>query len=261
MRKFKKNQTRNLISDLDQEKDRYNKRAEQELLRANNDETFRIYHSEFINPIFNKYYELIYSTVKPGTCVLEIGAGTGAHTKILIEIGADITVQDISEISLEVLQQKIGRSIKTMTSDMESIPLKQGVFDCIICCNVLSYGSPSKVNQQIFKLLKPGGNLIIMDSLNGNYIYRLNRFLHYLRGERTKSTLKRIPDLNRINQFSARFEYSNLNYFGSYFWIVIPLKFLLGRSIALQINMILEKIRPSGKGAFKFIYVGQKFIT
>ena len=88
MRKFKKNQTRNLISDLDQEKDRYNKRAEQELLRASNDETFRIYHSEFINPIFNKYYELIYSTVKPGTCVLEIGAGTGAHTKILIEIGA-----------------------------------------------------------------------------------------------------------------------------------------------------------------------------
>ena len=132
MRKFKKNQTNNLISDLDQEKDRYNKRAEQELLRANNDVTFRIYHSEFVSPIFNKYYELIYSIVKPETCVLEIGAGTGTHTKILIEIGANVTAQDISEISLEVLQQKFGKSIKTITSDMESIPLKQGVFDCII---------------------------------------------------------------------------------------------------------------------------------
>lgn len=261
MRKFKRNQNKTLISDLEQEKNRYDKRAEQEFKRINNVETFRIYHSELISPIFDKYYELIYSTVKPGMSVLEIGAGTGAHTKILIEIGADVIAQDISEISLDVLQQKIGRSIKTITSDMESIPLKQGVFDCIICCNVLSYGSPSKVNQQIFKLLKPGGNLIIMDSLNGNYIYRLNRFLHYLRGERTRSTLKRIPDLNRINQFSVRFECSNLNYFGSYFWFVIPLKFLLGRSIALQINKVLEKIRPSGKDAFKFIYVGQKFIT
>ena len=69
---------------------------------------------------------------------------------------------------------------------------------------------------------------------------------------------KRIPNLNRIKQFSTRFESSKVYYFGSYFWVIFPLKFLLGRSSAFRINQILEKIKPSGSGAFKFIFVGQK---
>jgi SAM-dependent methyltransferase len=258
---LKKNRNKEFVSDLELEKNRYDERARDELQMFSIDKSPTTYYSEFISPIFDKYYELICIVIKPGMRVLEIGAGTGAHTKILIDSGAEVTAQDISRVSLDVLRSKIKGTVNTLTSNMEFIPLKDKTFDCIVCCNVLSYGNPCKVNQEIFRLLKPGGSLIIMDSLNLNYIYRLNRMLHYLKDERTKSTLKRIPNLNRIKQFSTRFESSKVYYFGSYFWVIFPIKFLLGRSIALKINQTLEKIKPSGSGAFKFIFVGQKFTS
>jgi len=249
-----------LISDSELEKSRYDNRAKDELLKIKNKDFDQTNYSEFISPIFDRYYELICSLIKPGMRVLEIGAGTGSHTEIIVKTGAHVVAQDISEVSLEVLRAKIGRGIETIASNMESIPIIDRTFDFIVCCNVLSYGNPLKVNQEIFRLLKPGGNLVIMDSLNHNYFYRLNRRIHYYKGERTKSTLKRVPSFSRINHFSERFEFSKVLYFGSYFWIVIPLKMLFGPRFAMKVNENLENINPSGSGAFKFIFVGQRFI-
>ena len=63
------------------------------------------------------------------------------------------------------------------------------------------------VNQEIFRLLKYGGNLLILDSLNHNLAYKMNRRLHYYRGRRTKSTLNRVPDKKRIISLSKKFSY------------------------------------------------------
>ena len=250
-----------LISDSELEKNRYDNRAKDELLKIKNKDFDQTNYSEFISPIFDRYYELICSLIKPGMRVLEIGAGTGSHTEIIVKTGAHVVVQDISEVSLEVLRAKIGRGIETIASNMESIPIIDRTFDFIVCCNVLSYGSPTVVNKEIFRLLKPGGSLLIMDSLNHNYIYRLNRRIHYYRGNRTKSTLKRVPNFKRIQGFSKSFESSSCFYFGSYYWIVIPLNFLLGQHVAFSLNKIFEKIKPSGLSSFKFILINEKYIT
>jgi SAM-dependent methyltransferase len=248
-------------SDFEKEKQRYDNRAKEELKMINNQKFLQVSHSEFIDPIYDKWYELINNLIKPRASVLEIGAGTGTHTKVIFDTGADVTVQDISEISLKVLRTKLKYDIETIASNMESIPINDCTFDFIVCCNVLSYGNPVMVNNEIYRLLKPGGSLLIMDSLNHNYIYRLNRRIHYYRGNRTKSTLKRVPSIQRIQEFSKRFESNMCFYFGSYYWIVIPLKFLLGQRIAFRFNEIFENIRPSGLSSFKFILVCEKYIN
>ena len=248
-------------NDFEKEKERYDNRAKEELKMINNQQSLQVRYSEFIAPIYDKWYEIINSLIKPGSNVLEIGAGTGTHTKVILGTGADVTAQDISEISLKVLRKKLNYDMETIASNMESIPIKDCSFDFIVCCNVLSYGSPVMVNKEIYRLLKPGGSLLIMDSLNHNYIYRLNRRIHYYRGNRTKSTLKRVPNFKRIHGFSKRFESSGCFYFGSYYWIVIPLKFLLGQRLAFSVNKIFEKINPSGINSFKFILVCEKYIT
>ena len=247
--------------DSEKEKQRYDNRAKDELKMINNQQSLQVSHSEFIAPIYDKWYELIDNLIKPGASVLEIGAGTGTHTKVILDTGANVTAQDISEISLKVLLTKLNYDIETIASNMESIPINDCTFDFIVCCNVLSYGNPVMVNNEIYRLLKPGGSLLIMDSLNHNYIYRLNRRIHYYRGNRTKSTLKRVPNFQRIQGFSKKFESSSCFYFGSYYWIVIPLKFLLGQHLAFNVNKIFEKINPSGLGSFKFILVCEKYIN
>ena len=54
---------------------------------------------------------------------------------------------------------------------------------------------------EIYRVLKPGGFVIIVDSLNNNPIYKFNRYLHYLRDNRSKDTLQRIPDIILINKY------------------------------------------------------------
>ena len=249
------------IDDFEKEKQRYDNRAEEELKAIRNQQPLQVNYSDFIAPLYDKWYELICDLIKPGARVLEIGAGTGIHTKVIFDTGAYVTAQDISEVSLAVLRAKLGGGIETVASNMESIPIKDCSFDFIVCCNVLSYGSPGPVNKEIYRLLKPGGNLLIMDSLNHNYIYRLNRRIHYYRGNRTKSTLKRVPNCDRIQGFSKSIESSSCFYFGSYYWIVIPLKFLLSQRVAFSFNKILENIKPSRLSSFKFILVCEKLIT
>lgn len=250
---------RNLVSDSELELKRYDKSAQLELQEISTDRFTKPNHPEFMEPIFAKYYEIIRDSIKPGMKVLEIGAGTGNHTKILYDTGAHIVAQDISKLSLNVLQKKISQEIEIMVSRMEEIPVSDRTFDFIVCCNVLSYGIPEKVNQEIFRLLKYGGNLLILDSLNHNLAYKMNRRLHYYSGRRTKSTLNRVPDKKRIIRLSKKFNSTSCYFFGSYFWITVPLKLIFGGRIALAANKLLERIKASKYGAFKFILLCENY--
>ena len=46
----------------------------------------------------------------------------------------------------------------------------------------LSYGDNDLVLKNVYQKLKPGGYFVCVDSLDNNIIYRINRYLHYLRG-------------------------------------------------------------------------------
>ena len=54
--------------------------------------------------------------VKPGSRVLEIGAGPGRFTQILADLGCRILVSDISEVQLKLHQKYARRWVSTMLS-------------------------------------------------------------------------------------------------------------------------------------------------
>ena len=51
---------------------------------------------------------------------------------------------------------------------------------------------------KIFRVLKTGGYFICVDSLNNNLIYRLNRYLHFIKGNTSLQTIRKMPNLNLI---------------------------------------------------------------
>ena len=132
--------------------------------------------------------------------ILEIGSGTGAFTGILISSGASVVATDISDLSLKVLVKNLESplNLRTKVVDMEELTFKDASFDIITSAGALSYGDNELVMNEIFRVLKPGGCFIAVDSLNNNPIYRLNRWVNYLRHKRTKNTLDRMPTLSLI---------------------------------------------------------------
>jgi ubiquinone/menaquinone biosynthesis C-methylase UbiE len=67
-------------------------------------------------------------------------------------------------------------------------------------------GDNDKVLDEIYRVLKNKGAFIAIDSLNNNPIYRLNRYLHYLKGERSLSTIARMPDLKLLRKYEQKFQ-------------------------------------------------------
>jgi len=199
------------------------------------------------------YYEQCVSRyVTKDHDLLELGSGTGLHTDVLMRTGARVTASDISVHSLEVLSQRIGR-IKTCVADIESLPFEDNSFDVVACAGSLSYGEPALVDAEIRRVLRPGGIFICVDSLNHHPLYRFNRWVHYRKGERTKSTLLRMPTIDRIQSISAGFEKVEIRYFGAVSYVMPVLAGIIGQNRAAVISDVVDRIVNVRRAAFKFV--------
>lgn len=193
--------------------------------------------------------------------VLEIGAGSGQHTEILVKSGAGVISTDISDNSLKVLQKRIqyqlNVDVQTKVADMENLPFEDNSFDYVVSAGSLSYGDNNIVRDEIYRVLKMGGNFICVDSLNHNPFYALNRWIHFLRGSRTKSTLQRMPKLSLIKKYEKKFGSCEAEFFGSIVW-ASPLLKMFGDRFASKVIDGFDMIFNIKKSAFKFVMCVKK---
>ena len=208
------------------------------------------------------YEQKIAELIRPSHRVLELGAGAGLHTLALLQTGAQVTASDISPNSLSLLKQRSQSTtdnLKTEVADMERLPFPAASFDVIVSAGSLSYGDPNLVDCEIRRVLRPGGMLICVDSLNHNPVYRTNRWLHYLRGNRSRSTLKRMPDLARIKALGDGFSNVGVQYFGALSFAMPVLARLVGENAAQAASDRVDQLVGVKRSAFKFVLVAQGF--
>lgn len=212
-----------------------------------------------LNQPYEDYYRRITENVTPSMKVLELGAGTGTHTGILIETGAAVSALDISPISLNVLQEKFHNSVRIVCASMDEIPLPNATFDVIVSAGSLSYVDFQKVSREIMRLLTNDGMLIIIDSLSHNWIYRINRFIRFLLKQRSYSTLMRMPTTQTIQEIRRNFAVSEVKFFGAHLWLLAPMSKFLPSIYIKRFNSLLERHYPSGKNSFKFVLYCKNF--
>jgi SAM-dependent methyltransferase len=220
--------------------------------------------SQEISPIYRSpyvYYEnCIQRYIKKYHKVLELGSGTGLHTYALVKTGAHVTATDISTNSLKVLLERIKGSVNTQVADMEYLPFKNCSFDLVCCAGSLSYGDPNNVDMEIKRVLRPGGIFICVDSLNHNPVYRFNRWLHYLKKERTISTLIRMPTMDRIQSIVQGFEENEVRFFGTASYLMPFFARIVGQQRSSNISDVLDRLVNVRKSAFKFVLVAKRKI-
>ena len=194
------------MTDKNIEKKRYDDRAIK-LIEANNFEVPLGLHSYMMEPI-DSYKKNLLANVFNGARVLEIGAGMGENTEFLLNQGFNVHATDISSKSVEFLKKKYASYslFEAEVADMESLPFKDNSFDVICSAGSLSYGDNSIVMNEIYRVLVKGGIFIAIDSLNNNPIYKLNRYIHFLLGNRSKSTLQRMPTIKLLEKYTVKFD-------------------------------------------------------
>lgn len=110
--------------------------------------------------------------------------------------------------------------------NIEGLPFTDSSFDLVVSCAVLSYGDPPKVDREILGVLRPGGTFILIDSLNHNLIFKLNRWVRFLRGSRSLSTVLRIPKMRRLQRMCSPFDETRFHFTeGTYGYILFYLLF------------------------------------
>jgi hypothetical protein len=122
---------------------------------------------------------------------------------------------------------------------MEKLPFADQSFDIIVSAGSLSYGD----------------NDIVM---NNNPIYRLNRYLHYLKGERSLSTIARMPDLKLLRKYEQKFGKIKTKFFGSISFLTPLMIKVFGEKMSTKISDTIDRIFAIKKSAFKFVLIVEK---
>jgi len=211
----------------------------------------------FQRSLFIKYYsEIQKMLINTELVVIELGAGFGRHTSVIADCGVKLIVNDISESALEINNLIHPNIFKSIASNMDAIPLPNQSIDVVICCESLSYADPNKVNREIFRLLKPGGHLIILDTLNHNPIYKINRYIKVIIKARSLSSVLRIPKIRRVKKLSMYFEKNEISYFGKWLWLTVPVTKRI-----LDLDLFNKKMDTYGPNflAFKFLMVSKSY--
>ncbi len=208
---------------------------------------------------YEQYEHWISAQIKPGQRVLEIGAGTGEFSGVVLQTTAELVASDISEFSLRALARRHDSRLLTVCmANMERLPFGDASFDAVISAGTLSYGDSQLVRDEIVRVLRPGGRFICVDSLNHNPIYRLNRRIHVWRGRRTISTVRRMPDLSAVEGYRRVFETVEVRYFGAAAWLAPIVAWLFGEAASRRFQDKLDGWINVYRSAFKFVMLATK---
>lgn len=130
--------------------------------------------------------------------ILEVGVGTGLtlshypkHSNIC---GIDVSSEMLAEARRRINQQDLGR-IALSTMDAEAMDFPDAYFDCVTIPYVLSVTpNPELLIQQVRRVCRPGGHIIIVNHFSGQFGWRgIERVLNPLSkwlGFRTKFSLE-----------------------------------------------------------------------
>lgn len=113
---------------------------------------------------------VVLSGIKKGDRVLDICAGTGELTKILVKaVGSEgsVTATDYCENMLDLARKKLGEKCSNVTfqfADATNIPFADNSFDAVtVAYGMRNIPDTSRALQEIRRVLKPGGTYLCVE--------------------------------------------------------------------------------------------------
>ena len=119
-----------------------------------------------------------WAKVGPGERVLDVGCGTGAFEKRLVEAGVagDIVGIDLSPNMLRQARAKLA-DVPTVTfqqADVHALPFDDAGFDIVVSASTFHYfDDPDQALNEIARVLRPGGRFVVLDWCQDYWMCRM----------------------------------------------------------------------------------------
>jgi ubiquinone/menaquinone biosynthesis C-methylase UbiE len=145
---------------------------------------FRRSHNMFINSIMRDARKIK---------ILDVGCGTGEFAMKLksCKKDADVYGMDISPDMIGIAKAKFGGAVNFRVGDVENMPYEDNSFDYLTCSHSFHhYPRKKKAAGEMFRILKDGGRVMIIDGYKDNLLGRIifdliiaahERGVHHLR--------------------------------------------------------------------------------
>lgn len=148
-------------------RDRYSPEDEEFYLEM---DTYRYKYDSYIPPLIDSF-------TGKGKKILEIGCGMGTDSRHISRRGSDITSLDLSfdNVHFSLKGMKVlGLRGNGVNADAENLPFKDNSFDVGYSFGVLHHTpNTEKAIREIYRVLKPGGQCVIMLYHKGYAYYAL----------------------------------------------------------------------------------------
>ncbi len=95
--------------------------------------------------------------------VLELGAGTGKLTEVLVGLGHDVFATDPDDAMLDILSEKLP-DVRATSGTAEQIPTGDGLYDVVIVGQAFHWFDHAKALAEIGRVLRADGRLALIQN-------------------------------------------------------------------------------------------------
>ncbi len=151
---------------------------------------------------------------------LDYCCGTGVHSIFPAKLGANVLGIDFSEKSIEIAKKRakifqVENQCSFKVQDVKNLGIINTKFDFIICVKSLLYLNLDQTFENLSSLLKDNGELLIIESISGNFFFDLNRMQNTRKiNSRFSTFLKKHHSNDILKNAKKYFNVTDLNYFG-----------------------------------------------
>jgi SAM-dependent methyltransferase len=128
--------------------------------------------------------------------VLEIGCGSGVHTRLLADAGATVTAVDLTPTAVAMTRRRLelaGLEGTVLEADAEALPFGDASFDFVWSWGVIHHSEHTgRVISEVARVLRPGGRFAFMVYHRNSITFWINYVL--IRGVLQGGLLHEKPD-------------------------------------------------------------------